>query len=160
MHAHTHARAHARTRAHMHTHTHTDELGFKHSWKQMEKRWVFNSSLKLNSLNMADRKLETIPDHRASIRRVFCPWNFLCLIKMHKSVDEQRDCERVYIWRRSARYLCNAWNTYNHIQLKCCKTKYGYIFGYAFSINWIHFLVTLMNPFIWCFVYIRNLICT
>ena len=52
---------------------------------------------------MADRTRETIPDDRASVRRVYCTWNFLCLIKMHESADEQRDREGVYSWR-SARY--------------------------------------------------------
>ena len=66
----------------------------------MEKKWTFNCGLTLG-LRWWDQ-----------YKTVHCPWNFLCLIKMCEWADEQRDCEGVYSWRRSVRYVYSTWNIY------------------------------------------------
>ena len=43
----------------------------------MEKSWVFSCDLKLDSLSMADRKWEIIPNDRASIRKSVLPLELL-----------------------------------------------------------------------------------
>ena len=90
-------------------------------------------------------------------KKVCCPWNFLCLIKMREWADKQRDWEGVYSWRRSARYVYNTRNTHEQT-IKMSPHKIWWIFWLpnTFSTNLTCLLVPLMNPFIWCFVHIRT----
>ena len=91
-------------------------------------------------------------------KKVPCPWNFLCPIKMREWADEQRDWEGVYSWRRSVRYVYNMKNTYIQQTIKMLPHKIWLKFWLhnTFSTNLTRLLVPLVNPFIWCFVHIRT----
>ena len=114
----------------------------------MEKSCTFNCGLTINSPSMADRNLQTILDDRTSIRKCAAP-GIPCV--RSKCMNEQmsgateRECTDEDL---SDMFITPRIHTYNK-QLKCCHTKYGYIFGdTTHSANITHLLVPLMNPFI------------
>ena len=121
----------------------------------MEKRWTFICGLTVNSPSMANSKWQTIPNDRTSIRKcaapgISCVWS--------KCVNEQRDWEGVYSWRRSVRYLYNTRNTYIQQTIKMLPHKIWlnvWLYN-TFSTNLTRLLVPLANPVIWCFVRIRT----
>ena len=91
-------------------------------------------------------------------KKVRCPWNFLCLVKMREWADEQRDWEGVYSWRRSVRYVYNTRNTSIQQTIKMLPHKIWlnvWLYN-TFSTNLTCLLVPLVNPFRRCFVFIRT----
>ena len=77
----------------------------------MEKRCTFNCGLTVRSKH-GRQKFTDYFRWQDQYKKVCCPWNSLCLIKMHEWADERRDWEGVYSWRRSVRYVYNTKNTY------------------------------------------------
>ena len=78
---------------------------------------------------------------------------------MHEWADEQRDCEGVYRWKRSVRYVYNTRNTHEQtIKMLPHKIRLHFWLHNTFSTNFTRLLVPLTNPFIWCLVHIRTLI--
>ncbi len=121
----------------------------------MEKRWTFICGLTINSPSMANSKWQTIPNDRTSIRKCAAPG--ICCV-WSKCVNEQRDWEGVYSWRRSVRYVYNTRNTYIQQAIKMFPHKIWlnvWLYN-TFSTNLTRLLVPLVNPFIWCFVRIRT----
>ena len=71
--------------------------------------------------------------------------------------DEWRDCEGVYSWRRSVRYVYNTRNTHEQtIKMLPHKIRLHFWLHNTFSTNFTHSLVPLMNPFKCSFVNIRT----
>ena len=104
---------------------------------------------------MANSKWQTIPNDRTSIRKCAAPG--ICCV-WSKCVNEQRDWEGVYSWRRSVRYVYNTRNTYIQQAIKMFPHKIWlnvWLYN-TFSTNLTRLLVPLVNPFIWCFVRIRT----
>ena len=80
------------------------------------------------------------PDDRVRIKKCVAPGILLCLIKMGEWADERRDCEGVYSWRRSVRFVYNTRNTQKQtIKMLPHKIWLNFWLHNTFSTNLTHY---------------------